>query len=617
MGMAASQARFLSLVARKNNLEYEGQQINQQRTALSNKTANYYSDLLGMAVPVCPSVEDFTQTVYSFTDGALTNSITSLIAQGDGTYKASYLCSYTDDFAIVAAGATSVVNTATGDYMVGANKLKALGQDLEWAYTIREGFSTYRLTENPDNSYSYTDVFNQPKTLIPATDDVIISVIGNPPDINNYKTEALVKDYTATGCYSSVKNTSGSGKIYHMEHNLCFIMWADGRDTITYNDENDPTNPKNGLVMTKTNSTNRSVAGYGSSTSIPTKNQLDLQEILEKYYPDLYQQLTNLYIDCVLGLDAADNSNLYKGYYEIVDKNGTVVSGHDAAGVNCDFEDTAYGASARNDYDQMQVEWLDLWGKVSNVNYSVVYENELKAWNEKADPYRGNYVDADDYTKIYSLTERKMFYDGNDEYLKSLSHDQLEKLYETEVDFKDLLNEKVCTPDSDWYVRYVQNSATGEWEPIFYNGDEIENGIADEYSNVRSSIQAYKLGSKQVQNEIKGRDAIIEQDSTGRYINITFVDGNGGKSTFALSTSTVTDNDAYNDAMNQYEYDKAIYDQHIEEINAKIEIIQSEDKNMELRLKQLDTEHNALSSEMDAVQKVIEKSVESGFKTFG
>ena len=32
MGMAASQARFLSLTARKTNVEYEGQQINQQRT---------------------------------------------------------------------------------------------------------------------------------------------------------------------------------------------------------------------------------------------------------------------------------------------------------------------------------------------------------------------------------------------------------------------------------------------------------------------------------------------------------------------------------------------------------------------------------------------------------
>ena len=64
MGMAASQARFLGLTARKTNVEYEGQQINQQRTALSNETASYYTDLLGMSVPVPPSIEDYTKTVY-------------------------------------------------------------------------------------------------------------------------------------------------------------------------------------------------------------------------------------------------------------------------------------------------------------------------------------------------------------------------------------------------------------------------------------------------------------------------------------------------------------------------------------------------------------------------
>lgn len=38
MGMSDSQARFLSLTARKTNVEYEGQQINQQRTTLSNES---------------------------------------------------------------------------------------------------------------------------------------------------------------------------------------------------------------------------------------------------------------------------------------------------------------------------------------------------------------------------------------------------------------------------------------------------------------------------------------------------------------------------------------------------------------------------------------------------
>ena len=69
--------------------------------------------------------------------------------------------------------------------------------------------------------------------------------------------------------------------------------------------------------------------------------------------------------------------------------------------------------------------------------------------------------------------------------------------------------------------------------------------------------------------------------------------------------------------MNQYEFDKTTYDKSVQDINTKIEIIQAEDKNLELRLKQLDTEQDAISTEMEAVQKVIEKNVESTFKTFG
>ena len=131
-----------------------------------------------------------------------------------------------------------------------------------------------------------------------------------------------------------------------------------------------------------------------------------------------------------------------------------------------------------------------------------------------------------------------------------------------------------------------------------------------------SSITAYKIGSATVTEEIKNVDAQLEKDSTGRYINIT-LDPNGTPVTYSLTTSTVTDQDAYDDAMNQYEFDKNKYEQQIQEINAKIEIIQAQDKNLELRLKQLDTEQKAISQEIDAVSSVVQKNVESSFKTFG
>ena len=69
MGMAASQARYLGLTARKTNVEYEGQQINQARTALANQSANLWNEMLNMAVPTAPKTTDYTEQQYAFTDG--------------------------------------------------------------------------------------------------------------------------------------------------------------------------------------------------------------------------------------------------------------------------------------------------------------------------------------------------------------------------------------------------------------------------------------------------------------------------------------------------------------------------------------------------------------------
>ena len=67
MGLAASQARFLGITARKSNIEYEGQQVNQQRTALAQEVNALYSRLTALQVPVAPSPEDYYTTNYTFT----------------------------------------------------------------------------------------------------------------------------------------------------------------------------------------------------------------------------------------------------------------------------------------------------------------------------------------------------------------------------------------------------------------------------------------------------------------------------------------------------------------------------------------------------------------------
>ncbi len=592
MGMAASQARFLGLTARKTNVEYEGQQINQQRTTLANQSANYYNQLLGMSVPVPPSVADYTKTVYSFNDGALTNTITSLMAEGNGNYRVSYLSSWTDDFAIASGGCTSIVNASNNAYYVGADKLKELGETFELAqvaHKIEGKGSGYRL----DANMTYTDENGNKVQLVEATYDRIVSVIGKEPQLADYTTQGLVVNYKNTQCYASVSGTTKEG-IGHLEHNLCRLIWGDGSQaSVTSSSGITVTN----LGIASGNKSTISLTNAGWRKDGSDSTSLQLKERLETIYPDIYQQLVDIYVDAILYLD----------------KNKSNVGG-------MDIESSYYTITPNPGPSDTQAElfsrWGDFWDEVSNLSPEKIYEEAHKEWQEKYDQYANCYLNAGDYSDKYYLTT-EFFYDGEDEYLKSLSSEQLAQLYDLEKHYQRLLNETYGEPQEGWYVRYVENTTSGEFEPIFYNADDMVNGIADENGNIRSNVRTYKVGNQKKQEEVKNVEAKLEQDATGRYINLTLYDEFGTPCTYALETETVTDQAKYDDAMNQYEYDKYLYDQAIQEINAKIEITQAEDKNLELRLKQLDTEQNAIQTEMDAVSKVIEKNTESTFKTFG
>jgi len=70
MGLAASQARFLQLTARKSNVEYLGQQINQQRLSLANESAGLFQRQLTLVIPTPPSSasDKYQAPAYTFTD---------------------------------------------------------------------------------------------------------------------------------------------------------------------------------------------------------------------------------------------------------------------------------------------------------------------------------------------------------------------------------------------------------------------------------------------------------------------------------------------------------------------------------------------------------------------
>ena len=104
---------------------------------------------------------------------------------------------------------------------------------------------------------------------------------------------------------------------------------------------------------------------------------------------------------------------------------------------------------------------------------------------------------------------------------------------------------------------------------------DLHNEEAD-FNHVETPKSDTSIKNEEVKNVL----ARFEQDATGRLINVTLHPGEEDQVTYAVTTNTITDQAKYDDAMNQYEYDKAKYDQAIQEINAKIAIIQNEYKNI-------------------------------------
>ncbi len=372
MGMSASQARFLSLTARKTNTEYEGQQINQQRTALSNESSNYYSQLASMSVPTPPASSDYSRITYTFVNGTETNTITSLIATKDtkdtGIYKLNYTQTIPTD--------TMVVN------------------------------GTLQVTRVPAN----------------GGDDAVFSI--------------------------------------------------------------------------------------GA------------------------QELDNAY-----------------------------------AGEDIELDDGV------TEYTEDQITEFRTHLKASIPDFTV---NEM--------------TDADVVNKI-----------------------------KVEAQYVDIAKEKYGA--SAYRVLYRQTEDGGSYEPILFSQDELDKFDYNQKTGLSlGGLKQYVFGQTNETKEFKNQNAKVEQDSSGRYVSIFIYEGDPAESQagtkYDLTTSTIADEKGYNDAMNQYLYDKAVYDQKVQEVNAKIEVIQVQDKNLELKLKQLDTEQNAISTELEAVKKVITKNVESSFKTF-
>lgn len=520
MGMAASQARYLGLTARKTNCEWEGQQINQARTALANQSANLFNQLLSLSVPDCPDKTDFTTLQYSYSDGNNKSVLDNWRQLSDSTNDYNYV----------------VDHYYYADIYTGSKKLMSDPQ-----VTIKNDSNSTEQTTIP-GQLTY-DAASSSYTYLDANGNTVVY-----EDLTQYKFDAELQNAILDLAHEGYITTNEFGEV----------------DTATLN----------------------SLRGYHDGNAWHFAKVGELESSIND------KTLKNGYVDLSgMNVDPANADTM--STTEIND----IMAKLQAAGVTtvtdeATTRDWIRNATAPSDYYT-----------IAGAAATEAQAFSTPSFNDMTTTFSPTFVGNAKLTELGSLS------DPDRAALAQIVKD--------------------C-PDSS-IAQYIKLNADGSIE---YDGAGIYsfewNGVQKftTYDDLVDSMQTPLFDEKPIDAQLKlatyeasyintevkeTNKALLETDGDGRFKTVKFDDDS---ITYTLNCEQVSDEDAYNDAMNSYYHDVEVYEKRIADINAQTEVIQQQDRTLELRLKQLDTEQNALQTEMEAVKKVISKNVEMTFKTF-
>jgi len=629
MGMAASQARYIALTARKTNIEYEGQQINQSRLMLSNQSANLFNQMLGMKVPTAPSTDEFTTIQYSYSDGINESVIESFYQIGKTNSDYNYV----------------VTSYHYEDIYTGSRKLMTDPQ----IQATKEDKYTYDPTRNNKNLAV--------KAILTPTQTGDNSYRITTSDGSMYVFRPV--DNTSTKDRNVINAISGE------ELNAEYFEYDAGTDKYTY------TSIDTELNQTVTNFNPNGAASYTHGGNAYTKIDLATIKPEDQAYKNLYALYgssfeqdvatvkeggtvtNNYYTYATDNLYAKNNgvadseTNIYKVTNE--SKDYTLVDLEDAA--QRDALVQVYG----NAYNKDEKYYVNNGNyvrssEINNGKLAVNYHDSKLLQNNAATKY---YTDGSlNYIKeseLNALTVGKSFTVQSAEYTPKISgYAAVGNAPLTQITVSDFKDNKTISTEINQIIKDMQSangstSGAESFAKCFNSDGEYIGGI---YSFVEAGVVRYTTEtdlyrsvasaytSDIADNGIDGqqsklayynatyistkitetKNALVETDGAGRFSTIKFEDDSV---VYTLNTETYTDEAAYNDAMNEYYYEQEKYNKAIADINAKTEILQAQDRALELRLEQLNTEQSALQNEMEAVKKVVDKHLEQGFKTFG
>ena len=588
MGMAASQARYLALVARKSNCEYEGQQINQARLNLSNQTANLFNQMLGLNVPTPPSTQDYTKVQYSFSDGV--NSMTMDSWQQLATPEEDY--NYVINYhykSNVYTGSQKKLNDPQVQFSGALPTSSA--QSAEQIKAIKEAQEAIVKAQK-----SYDETLAEYKAKVASAGELATyadnslnsHVIDYKKNGTNY--EVYIQDTTkdgyplytipAIGTTPAVEVYYNNGKYYNKDDGSEYKGETTGiqpnvKDTRTYTPVNDI---KNDELKSK------------------IKEDIDLLKKNGAIKEDF--DLNNVYYDEKTGTIA------FKSDLDALISSSGTGSGTSTILPSYHTNDAKKGKSDTwVSIEGMQAELKELSDKLSG--QKAVLEMAQATYDAMSVP---SYIGNCQLTSLNELSEDQIAE------IKQIIKDMQAQGIETNL--TKCFNTMDGTFDASTYsggiYSFTMNGTT--YYTTYYDLAEAANS-GEGINHIDNQQKLPYYNASYVSTNINKTDkALLETDGNGRFVSVRIGDDT---LKYTLHAETITDDAAYQDAMNQYYYENAQYDKMIQDINAKTSLIQQEDQQLELRLKQLDTEQNALATEIDAVSKVVKDNVEKSFKTFG
>jgi len=617
MGMAASQGRFLSLTARKSNTEYEGQQVNQQRTILANQSAALNSQMLALNVPTPPDAEQYYNDQYVFEDGDKKMEIISGLGR-ESTIVREEVTQYRLYSQPVNMGLPVVLTMLNNKLLINNNEMTMLSANSS-RNQIRNILDNGQAGDNPPfmcigtvEGTGYTRVNDN-------------AAVMNDASIQKYINEYSVISLPITTGSTFEKNFANGIPSYYVKTdalgNQTFtLLTSANKDKLI---EDAKLNDNAQIVQENRDKYNHSVKVPVSQekcnaiTGLDFYTAEDIDVTWEKatdsstgqvYLTAAPQDASELALDSSLSEKMSNNSVVL---FERIKDN---TSG------------TGYIYQRIEDYEKL----LELLENDDDVE---IYKLVDPKQGSGSIPTDGDLVDPNSIIGIPVASDDTSDYGNFAKYTKAeTTKTKVEGPFELTQAMWDAAKKDHDTELMDYYIEclnfseedeasrnnylyYYVNSSKVHYVQSSWIPEDLIDGTT-EAEQVEIDQEYYEHAYDEFIDQTFTNCMWQKDNSSGRYVSFTGKNDAGVTKTYNLVYTRVKDDNGYDQALMDYEYRKAEYEKAVSDINAKTATIQQEDKTLELRLKSLDTEQQALSQELEAVQKVIRTNVEKTFNTF-